>query len=257
MHTETHRKILAWYVRFDLFAGLMSGYETVLGQEWFRANEQYFSEQSKQYPEDTDYQIELAIASHRLMSVDMALLFARLPRGEISMQQFLLENELLRSQIASWEQSFAPLLESSDYLVTSFEGAQAGDPADIVDPYRPGGLYSGPLWSLNYLRMDTCGIKLMRAYQTAMMMRQPIPPELESLALEMCRIFEAIEFWPSSSEGSLLAAQASLGIATLFLPNDEKHIMWCRRKLAVVEGMGYATFRSTNSQSLSWINTSS
>ncbi|KAL9033734.1 MAG: hypothetical protein Q9214_007370, partial [Letrouitia sp. 1 TL-2023] len=75
----------------------------------------------------------------------------------------------------------------------------------------------------------------------------PAPPDLRSLASDMCRIFEAIELWPGSYPGSLVAAQATLGIATLFLPKDEKHIMWCRQKLAAIESRGYTyppTFRA-------------
>lgn len=239
METEVRRKMLSWYARFDLFAGLMSGYETVLGREWFLANEQYYLRQTELYPEDTDRRIELAIASHRLMAMDMALLFAKLPRGDISVQDFATENELLASRIASWKEGLDPLLADTRFLVTSIRGVSAQDVEDIANPYKPGTLYSGPLWSLNFLLLDGTALMLMRKYQTSLILQQPAPPDLRSLASDMCRIFEAIELWPGSYPGSLVAAQATLGIATLFLPKDERHTMWCRQKLAAIERKGY------------------
>ena len=88
MNIEVRRKILAWYSRFDLFAGLMSGYETVLGKEWFRTNESYYQLQSRENPSSVNYKIEAAIASYRVLAMDMALLFAKLPRGEITVEYF-------------------------------------------------------------------------------------------------------------------------------------------------------------------------
>lgn len=239
METEVRRKMLSWYARFDLFAGLMSGYETVLGREWFLANEQYYLRQTEQYPENTDCRIELAIASHRLMAMDMALLFAKLPRGDINVQDFSTENELLASRIASWKKGLDPLLADTRFLVTSIKGVPLQDFENIASPYKPGTLYSGPLWSLNFLLLDGTALTLMRKYQTSLILQQPAPPDLRSLASDMCRIFEAIELWPGSYPGSLVAAQATLGIATLFLPKDEKHTMWCRQKLAAIESRGY------------------
>ena len=241
MEKEVHRKILSWYARFDLFAGLMSGYETVLGREWFCANEKYFAEQSVRHPDDINYSFEAVIASHRLMAMDMALLFAKFARGNISIQDFTEENDVIASRIMDGKRSLNPWLSDSRHLVQSFEGAPERDTDDIVDPYLPGRMHEGPLWTVNFLFMDWMATDIMHKYQTASMLQQLPPPELTGFALELCRMFEAIEYWPNSLPGSLLAAQATLGIACLFLPKDERHTMWCRRKLAVIESMGYET----------------
>ena len=237
--TEVQRKILAWYARFDLFAGLMSGYETVLGREWMLAYERYYTHQSYLDPSNLDYKIESNIGKHRLMAMDMAILFAKLPRGAISIQDFMRENQLISENISRWKQELDPLLLNSEHLVMSYDGAPERDPNDIVDPYKPGGLYKGPLFSINFMLLDRCAVELMHKYQTSLMLKQPPPPDLESLALELLRIFETIDYWPDSPPGAVLPAQASLGIATLFLPKDDRHIMWCRRKLARMESMGY------------------
>ena len=238
MRTEIRRRILAWYSRFDLFAGLMAGHQTVLGREWFCVNDNYYREQVLQHPESIDLKIEGAIASHRLMAMDMASLFARLPRGEISYSDFVRENQSITNRIQAWMDPLGPLLLDERYLVTSFEGARPREADDIVDPYVPGGLYHGALWSINFMILDWTAMELMHKYQTALMLQQQAPPELKSLALDVCRRFESIEYWPQSPPEAILSAHATIGMATLHLPKDEKHIMWCRRKLARVEGLG-------------------
>ncbi|KAL8815435.1 MAG: hypothetical protein Q9223_005423 [Gallowayella weberi] len=239
MDNELRRKILSWYTRFDLFAGFMSGYETILGREWAAVNEGYLAEQAIRHPESIDCRIEAAVASHRVIALDMVMLFSKLPRGAITLEEFKLENEKIAMRIQDWKTSLEPLLSDDRYLVESFEGAREREEDDIVDPYRPGGLYQGPLWTLNFLRMDFLGMDITHTYQTALMLQQSPPPGLVNMALEMCRLFEAIQYWPGSTPGAILSAQAGLGIAVIFLPKTDRHISWCRRKLAAVESQGY------------------
>lgn len=239
MLSDVRRKILNWYARFDLFAGLMSGYETVLAREWFYVCQQYHRQQMQLHPDNLNCKIERAIADHRLTALDMSTLFAKLARGSISLAEFMKQNLGISERISAWRHTLDPELTDPSYAVTSFAGARERDPNDIVDPYLPGGLYQGPLWTMNYLLIDWCAVSLMHKHQTAFILQQQPSEELEALALEQLRLFEAIEYWPGSPSGAVLAAQASLGIASLFLPKDERHIMWCRKKLATIESMGY------------------
>ncbi|KAL8924137.1 MAG: hypothetical protein Q9172_002846 [Xanthocarpia lactea] len=235
---ELRRKVLSWYSRFDLFAGFMSGYETVLGREWLAANEHYHAEQADQHPESVDHKLEAAVASHRVLAIDMVMLFAKLPRDAITLERFQKDNELLAVRIRKMREDLEPLLSDDRYMVKSFAGAPERDEGDIVDPYKPGGLRQGPLWTVNFLLMDWLGISIMHTYQTALILQQKPPPGLVDIALELCRLFEAIQYWPGSVPGSMLSAQAGLGIAVVFLPKDERHTMWCRKKLAAVESQG-------------------
>lgn len=241
MVSEVRRKILNWYARFDLFAGLMSGYETVLAREWFYACQRYHLQQLQLYPDNIDYKIERAIADHRLTALDMSALFAKMSRGAITIGEFMKQNKPISERITAWRHTLDPGLTDPNYAVNSFAGARERDPNDIVDPYRPGGIYQGPLWTVNFLLIDWCAVSLMHKHQTAFILQQQPPEELGALALEQLRLFEAIEFWPGSPSGAVLAAQASLGMASLFLPKDERHITWCRRKLATIESMGCVT----------------
>lgn len=238
MQTETRRKILAWYSRFDLFVGLMAGNQTVLGAEWFMAQYSHCEEMLRQDPDNSDRKIERYAAYQGVIAMDMAVLFAKLPRGEITIPDFLRENELISQKIAIWKTGIDELMSNTKHVVMSFTGAPPPDPNDIVDPYVPGFLLNGPLWSVNFMRMDWYAINAMHMYQTAVMLQQPLSPDLEQIAKEQCRLLEAIEYWPGGPAGALLPAQASLGLVCLFLPRDERHTSWCRKKLAKVESMG-------------------
>ena len=238
IQTEARRKIFEWYARFDLFAGLMSGYEVTLGREWFCAYNSYYQGMSIQNPDNLSLKINSIIAHHRLMAMEVALLFAKLPRGNISIQDFIIENQTISEHIEAWKSQIKDLLVGQDHLLVDFTGSPERDPDDIVDPYKPGGLYQRPFWTANYLMMDYHSFSILHQYQTAMMLQQLPPSHLAQDALEQCRVFETIERWPGSPAGALLPAQASLGMAGLYLPRDERHSMWCRRKLATIERMG-------------------
>ena len=238
METEIRRKILVWYLRFDLLAGFMSGNKAVLGREWLLAYQTYHRLQLQDSPNNIDYLIEYEYAHYRMLAMDITILFAKVHRGAITMVDFMRENELISDRIRAWKSRLGPLLSDIEYLVTSFEGARAPDPEDIVDPYMKGGLYQGPLWTVNFMLVDYYTIEITHQYQTALLLGHTPPPELLHSALEICRIFEAIEYWPGSPEGAILSAQSNLGMASLFLPKDNRYVMWCRRKLATVERMG-------------------
>ena len=226
-------------------AGLMSGYETVLSRDWFIAVESHYSEQASAYPQSIDYKIETTIARSSLLAHDLTNLFAQFARGTISLDTFVSETDSFAEQIRSWKDNLDPIFKSDKYLVKSFDGKRPG-PEDIVDPYRPGGLYKEPLFTFNYMLMDWHALDLMRRYKTASLLKRPPPAETQQLAMEICRIFEAIEYWPESLPGSYLKAHGSIGLAVVFMPKDEKHTMWCRRKLAKVESFGYVSLRKSS-----------
>lgn len=82
----------------------------------------------------------------------------------------------------------------------------------------------------------------MLRYQTALILKTEPGDELQQIAYKTCQLFEALENWPGSPPGTVIASQASLGIACLFLPRDNRHAMWARRKFALIESHGYDIF---------------
>ena len=61
---------------------------------------------------------------------------------------------------------------------------------------------------------------------------------LAKRAYKICQMFEQLEMWPASPPGCLIISQSKLAMATLFLPRDQRHHMWIRRKFALIETMG-------------------
>lgn len=238
MESQETRIILGWYMRFDVFAGLMGGFETVLSREWFSYCEVFCQRQVIARPADLDWKIELAIAKLRLIAMDMGKVFASIGKGEIGFDQFVRGNEAVGRRIEAWKTEMDPALQDERFLVNTFPDAHPLDPGDIVDPYIPGKIYYGPLWPMNVSILDWHSIDLMHKYQTALTMKMPPSPELAIKALESCQMYESVEFFPGSPPGTILALQASLGISALFLPRDEAHTMWARRKLARIESCG-------------------
>jgi len=246
MDTERSRQIFAWCARFDLVAGLLTGNQVVLSRDWYAKCARWYEEHID--PDDVDLEGNLSYvgATNRLIALDLAALLSKFPRGQISREEFVAENEKLSQRMDELRKRIQDLNDGY-YTVTEFPAKQPLGPSDIVDPYRPGGLFRDALFPLNYSWMGWYGTDMMRKFQTSLMLQQELPADLEALALEQSRIFETIERWPQSPEGSILGAITALGISALFLPKDQRHTMWLRRKLAVVEQNGFVypgAFRS-------------
>ena len=215
----------------------MSGHETLASRRWFMVLAQYYHEKVLEFPESVDFKIEAAICDHWIASTDMARLFARFTRGDITLEVFKTECDSFAGVINTWKDRLDPIFGDSQYLVMTFDG-KVKDPDDIVDPYRPGGLYRAPLTTFNFMVADWLAIRAMFRYKKALVLQENQPSELSALALELCRIFETIEYAAEFPPEAVLKAHAFLGLASLFLPKDDKHTMWCRRKLAKIESLG-------------------
>ena len=237
MATETSRNILAWHSRFDVVVGLLAGSETTLGMDWYTACKRWHDEEVERDPFDIESRLASFVANYRVMGRDMAVVFGKLSQGKTSMDEFMNENQRVAQHIIDMKENLQSL-NGDEQRVTFFPDAHPLGPDDIVNPYVPGGLFRQPLFALNYLWIDWYAMSLMHSYQLSTVLQRPIPPELETFALEQCRIFEAIHLWPESPKGAIIGAHASLGIASVFLPKDQRHTMWARKKLVKLEQLG-------------------
>ena len=236
---ELHGYIFTWYARFDVVAGILAGNEMVLGREWYIAKEEHDAQQAAMYPGDARLQSSLSLSIVRRSGLDMASLYAKLSRGLISMDDFKTQNELL-AQTYERVRRILKSFDHSDSTVTSYPHKEPLTDDDIVDPYVPGGLHHGPSWEINFAWIDYLGTATMFKLQSSLTLGHPPMSELAELAIEQCRMIETIERWPHRENGYMISFKNSLSIAALFLPKDEKHTMWCRRKLALMEQSGYA-----------------
>jgi len=243
VENETLRMVLQWYTHFDVFAGMISGKGTSIGMEWFKAQHEWDAHQVTQKPNDLTMKYRERFSRFRVIAADMAILMARKSKNAISDDDFDSECEAIVEELENFEQKMDPALRDESKLVTDFSGTPPLDPDDIVDPYDPKILYGGELFATNHLTLAFHGLHLMFLYQFHEMQGKPRPPRMQELALKMCQLIEAMEYHPDSPSGIILGLQANLGMAVAFLPLDEKHIMWARRKLAAVESLGYFVTR--------------
>lgn len=238
MQDETRRRIIGWYIRFDLFAGMMSGGETVLGREWFAVCADHYSRQARERPNDLGARFEEYFATSRLLATDVTLHFASKTKNTTSDEQFAKDNIKLTERLAGFGHNLEIAFDDPDCFVKSFPDAPPPQPEDITEYREPGYLYGGPYFTMNFVLIDFWAIDLMFRYQLSLAQRQQPSAELTEIALKKCRLFEAIEHYDQGPPGAMLGCQASLGIASLFLPKDDRHTNWCRRKYALIEQKG-------------------
>lgn len=237
MQDESSRNIIQWYIRFDLFAGMMSGGATSLGREWFAANHHYHEMQVKETGEDRAAMFDYYFATSRLLATDTALLLAAKANKTVNDEDFVSQTTRLSAQFEEFGARLESAFKEGATYVESFPKAPPPSDRDITDYRDPHFLYAGDLFTMNFVLMDFFAAQLMFIYQLAAINQQH-DPRATAIALKKCKLFEAIQYCDEGPPGAVLGAQASLGIAALFLPKDEKHISWCRRKLASIEQLG-------------------
>ncbi|KAK5119621.1 hypothetical protein LTR85_007450 [Meristemomyces frigidus] len=239
MQDETRRKIISWYIRFDLFAGMMSGGQTCLEREWFASCADFYHRQARDRPSDLGAKFEDYFATSRLLATDVALLFSGQTKDTITDEQFAGDTANVMTQFANFGRTIQTAFTDPSCFAKTFPNTQDPPQDEITDFRDPNFLYAGELFTMNFVLIDFWAIELMFKYQLTMAQRQQPPPELTEIALKKCKMFEAIEHSDQGPPGAVLGCQASLGIASLFLPKDKMHTDWCRRKFALIEQNGY------------------
>jgi hypothetical protein len=236
--TQSHllRKVLLWYIRFDLFVGFQSGGESVLGREWYVTVHDYYARKSLEEPDNLGLMYEERFSWSRLVAKDSGDLFARKAKGLLTDEDFMAQFPKISENINNLDKFIDPRLTEPNGYVTSLPGKP--DPDDIVNPYEPEVIWGGERWTSNYLMLDMNGIIFMHNVSIARALRKPVDPAMTQRAYRTAQIFEAICAYPHAPGGAIIEAQATLAIATLFLPKDPKIVQWCRRTFAKIEASG-------------------
>lgn len=240
MQSETHRKICAWYMRFDIVAGLMSGHEAALGREWFAACADFYARQARDKPNDIGARLEEHFSQHRLLAMDVALLFGKKAKGALSDDEFVLGLGELSRWLMSMEHELTTAFAESRTYIKDFPGApDHTDPDDVVDdPTNPNFLLAGELFTWNFIMIDFWSLLLMFKSWLGQFDKSQAGHEVVDIAFKICRLFESLQYASGDDDAVVLAAQAALGFAATCLPKDQKHTMWCRRKYARIEACG-------------------
>lgn len=154
MQDETRRKIITWYIRFDLFASLMSGGDTSLDREWFAAAADFYRRQAADKPDDLGARFEGYFASSRLLATDVSLLFAARTSNTIGDSQFAAGVQRLTTELADFGQTIETAFTDSEHFVKSFPRAPPSDNDEIFDYRDPNFLYAGELSTMNFVLLD-------------------------------------------------------------------------------------------------------
>lgn len=238
MQDETRRKIINWYIRFDLFAGMMSGGETSLDRAWFAAAADFYERQTKDRPKDFGALFEKYFATNRLLANDIALLFAGKAKNTISDEDFATGLQRLTAELATYGQTIETAFTDSSCFVKDFPNAPPPSDDDLFDYREPNLLHAGELSPMNFVLTDHWAVDLMFKYKASVAMGQAPSTELTNIAMKKCKMFEAIQYGEEGGSTAVLGCQASLGIMALFLPKEARYTMWCRRKLVDIERLG-------------------
>ncbi|PHH72276.1 hypothetical protein CDD82_6050 [Ophiocordyceps australis] len=239
METAVGRTCLNWYSRYDNYVAIMGGFPTELPREWFNRMAEYNAAQVAAHPDDMRWRIDDRCSRLRVISYDMSMLYARGSRGQISAGDFNREHKRVKNKLLDWKKTWHPALTDAKYLVTDHGCRQPPDPNDIVNPYEPGILFRPPLFTTTLITAEWHSIFIMHLTQSANTSPQQLYAELCQHAYIACQYFESVEFWPLKPKGSLIPLQPCISIAALFLPKDERHNMWIRRKFALLDELGY------------------
>lgn len=239
MQTPTSRAILTWYVRFDVFVGIMGNFETALPREWFSTAVEYYLAQANSEPDNVIWKTEERSARLRFISMELSILYGRGARGDLAGDDYLAEHRRLSQELQDWRDSWDPAMTDPAYLVPDFSADEPLATDDIVKPFTPGILYHPPLFASTLLTCEWHSIVIMHGSQA--IMDSGAESQFAMLgehAYAICQIFETVERWPLTPKGSLISIHACLAIATLFVPRDPRHHSWIRRKFALLESMG-------------------
>ena len=233
MRTDGGRMIFGWYARYDLFAQML-GCVSVLSRDWFHVYEQYYTQKSHQNPSIFKFKIESNVAAHRVIAMDMTLLFADFRSGTIDEKIFLKKAQTISEQIESRKQYLDPELtdtkvDHNDDDSVDTKGSHQDESPDLKE-----------LWTVNFMRMSWHSLHVIHQYQTEKSLGKSFSSDLSHLILTQCQALETT--WLAFSSDSILNIQASLGLASVILSEDDRSMIWYQREAKLNKGLKYVLY---------------
>lgn len=231
---EIRREIIRWYFRFELFSGTMSGEEVHLSRDWFEAAEQYYANEVADDPDNLGAKFEELFATNRILAYDFTVLTtAKLGNG-ISAEECERRSRILIDRIDAFSSKLQSMVPYNPAYVETSSSPQTGNAMSATPKSETDVFYKGQYFTMNFVLLDFWTVELMARQQIS----QADSSSLSTTALKVRRMVEQMHHHPSSPTGALLACQAAVGIATIFLETTE-HIEWARHTLNAIEQSGY------------------
>lgn len=235
--TPIGRTTLGWYARFDNFVSIMGGFPTSLSREYLEAMITYCHSQIATGPDVLSWKLVERTMRVRVIAWRMSILYARGSRGQISRADFSLEHDRITQELSEWRRNWDPDLTDPRYLVNDF-GPVKVDPDNIVNPYEPGVIYREPLFSTTIANLEWHCLMITHRTLAMDIPHQDLFEELSKHALAAFQHYEAVTAWPTAPLGLTTIIQAAIPMAAIYLPQDDRHHIWIRRKFALSEQRG-------------------
>ncbi|GBF66794.1 hypothetical protein TMEN_9515 [Trichophyton mentagrophytes] len=233
---RTH--IIHWNMRYDVMAGLMAGNATILGREWYILAEKQAYQEAAGDPDSLSKQLFAFCASNKRCAVEMASLLANVSQNIISREEFLAESRMLTQTMREMIHKVGEFNDPK-YLVMDYPEKMPLGADDIVDPYVPGLVHTGPFSEVDLVKLELRSSLLMYNCQIDLITQTLEPAEMSKFALEQCQLVETINRLPNKDPMFPLMFHNVLGLICLYIPPDDRYRMWCRKRFAEIEQQGY------------------
>lgn len=238
MANEIQRQIMRWYLRFDVFAGTLSGGGNSLGYEWFQACREYHSQVARDRPDDFEAKVEEYFSGNRLLAAELSELMSTVHKAERSHAQLAEDSRRLMEKVKAHERELATVYIGSSHSIDDISATSPlTDIITIDSPFgsdRPMRSYSGDNFAMNFVLLDFWNAEIMITKQTS----EHSTADLEAIAFKQCKMIDAIVSSDEGPKGAILPCHAPIGLASLFLPRTQECIDWSRRMFAALEQSG-------------------
>jgi hypothetical protein len=159
---------------------------------------------------------------------------ARRAQNQVTIEEFIKESNEMLENLRNWRANANPII---------FDGAESISPPssnpDDACPFKCAPIYKGIRWPVNFMECDYYGLEIVLKHQIALTNNTGPEASLAEYAIKICEILASIEAYPDAPSGALLPAQASIGLAALWLPKNPSYRRWIQKLLAKEEQMGF------------------
>ncbi|KAI5289968.1 hypothetical protein KEM54_002778 [Ascosphaera aggregata] len=236
-----HRTIFFWVTRFDGASANVARSVPLLDKEWYVPVETFIRSDIQERPNDMVGKLLLCGLLVRKFNRDMAILLNK------SLHNMTVAHSADRvGELEELEPAIRASVTELEYILGDITGSQSARTAlpRLSKSGATGDCVHDTTNTLAFAeiaryRLDLLGSKLLYQCHVGSMMHQVDPNELSDLALEISQLIEALTCDSDPAENVLLSVQQVLSLSVSFLPVDEPHMAWSRKKMAAVESQGY------------------
>jgi hypothetical protein len=224
------RVVFNWFGHFDLIAAMMAGHKATVTAEWQDKNHEAVIRLLQENPDSVALKLDRIGCQLRDLALQISMMTAGRAQGTLSIEEFGIFSQEMLQKLHDWYNSFVPEFLRGAEIVQAAEGC----------PFKPAPIYKNDKWMVNFLVLDYYGLVIVLNHQIALTNGGPQSqdPSLADYAIKIAEILAALEAYPQTKAGALLAAQAPIGLAAMWLPNGPNYWQWMQRQLAKIEKMG-------------------